>query len=297
MIYSQRKTINKFYILAVFAVFLAGNSYAKSPNNFSSNSSQQVSDGDIIKQIEKSLIFDPESREKIDFYSQDNSKKKSEFTLKSGEQEEQKTESTLGILVMDEKISNIDLREKERLAYDAALIDQYEVAIELYKEILDFEPDNNYAKISLAVAYQKIGQFSQAKNLYYELLKTDINDRDLIINNLLNILSVESPRDTSYLLSRLVLQNPKSPTILSSAAMAYERVQNYEKAIELLEKAIILDPSNINYKYNLAIIHDKLSDYEQALQLYAAVIRSSFADESFPVAQIKQRIDFLKSKI
>jgi tetratricopeptide (TPR) repeat protein len=243
------------YIFCAFAVFFV----------LSANAAD-VKDGDIIKQIEKSLIFDGDARSKINFYNNDNSKKKSDFTLHRVGEEEQAVTSSLDILVTNPKVSNIDLREKERLAYSAILIDQWEVAIEIYKEILVAEPENNYVKLSLAVAYQKIEQFKQAKKLYYELLKQDSESRDLIIANLLNILIEESPRDTTYLLSRLVLQNPQSPTILASAAMAYDKVGNYENAVYLLEKAINLDSSRLDYQYNLSIIYDKMGRYEDALK-------------------------------
>lgn len=255
-----------------------------------------VKDSEIIRQIEKSLIFDEDARNKINFYNSDNSKKKSDFVLhRVGEEES--TTSSLDILVTTPKITNIDFREKERLAYNAILIDQWEVAIEIYKEILEAEPKNNYVKLSLAVAYQKIEQFKQAKKLYYELLKQDEDNRDLIIANLLNILIEESPRDTTYLLSRLVLQNPQSPTILASAAMAYDKVGKYEEASSLLERASNLDRNRLDYQYNLAIIYDKMGNYENAFKLYNYILRSDQQSQSIPLAQVRERIEFIKQKI
>jgi tetratricopeptide (TPR) repeat protein len=266
--------------------------------SFSAHSSTSTQNNDIVKQIEKNLIFDKDSRDQIDFYKSNSSKKKSDFTIDaSGGESEIKASSPLDILVTDSKIDNLDAREKERLAYNAALIGQYEVAVEIYKQIITAEPENNYAKLSLAIAYQKIGQFSQAKTLYYELLKVDSESQDLVISNLLNILTEESPRDTIYLLSRLVTQNPQSPTILASAAMAYDKIKDYDKAISLLERAVRLDDTRVDYKYNLAIIYDKIAKYENALELYLGIMKSNSSDQNIPLSQIKKRVEFIKKKI
>lgn len=267
----------------------------------SSNSSlaeSTVSNTDIVKQIEKSLIFDKDSRQKIDFYQNQNSNKKSDFSIIAGEQSEQDLKSEVDIVVANPKAQNYDMRQNERLAYNAALIGQYEVAIALYKKIIDAEPDNSYAKFSLAIVYQKIGQFRQAKTLYYEMLKNNPDNQEEIVGNLLSILIEESPRDATYLLSRLSTQNPKSPNILAQAAIAYDKVKNYDQAIYLMEKVVALDPDNLDYKYNLAVIYDKTERYQRALELYSDVAKNySQNNQSIPLEQVQQRIQSIRNKL
>ena len=252
---------------------------------------------EIVKEIEKSLIFDKDARQKIDFYQSDNSKKKSNFTIKSSDFNREDHSSSIEIVVNDENIGSFDLRQKEKLAYNSALVEQYEVAIELYKQILVKEPTNNYVKFALATVYQRVGQFSQAKTIYYQLLKSNVENQEDVVGNLLAILTDESPRDAVYLISRLSTQNPKSPTILASAANAYDRMENYDQAISLLEKAVILDPDRIDYQYNLAVIYDKKANYEKALDLYSKIIRVSSDDQLIPTDQIKKRIEFIRQKL
>ena len=50
---------------------------------FSFAQDAEISTSQIAKDIEKSMIFDQDARQKIDFYRSDNSKKKSSFTIKS----------------------------------------------------------------------------------------------------------------------------------------------------------------------------------------------------------------------
>ncbi len=245
------------------------------------------------------MLFDRESRKKVDFYQKKDSGRESDFTINAGAPEENsKKESAVNIVVADPKSDNFDIREKEKLAYNSVLIGQYEVAVELYKQVLNVEPDNAYVKFSLAVVYQKIGQFRQAKTFYYQLLKTSPDNENEIIGNLLAILIEESPRDAIYLLSRLTIQNPKSSNILAQAAIAYDKIKNYDQAISLLQKAITIDQENIGYKYNLAVIYDKTAQYEKALDLYSDVAKNySDSNSSVSLDQVQKRIQSIKNKI
>lgn len=258
-----------------------------------------VSTGDVVKEIEKSLLFDKESRAQVDSY-QKKTIKRSDINIAAKGSEEQASSSTssFDVVAVDLKNGNYDEREKEKLAYNSVLIGQYEVAIELYKQVLAVEPDNIYDKFSLAVVYQKIGQFRQAKTLYYELLKANPENQEEIIGNLLAILVEESPRDAVYLLSRLTVQNPSSAYIFAQAALAYDKVKNYDQAINLLQKAIMLDGSNLDYKYNLAVTYDKTAQFEKALESYLDITKDySEGSESVSIDKINQRIESIKKKL
>lgn len=263
-----------------------------------------ISSTDVIKEIEKTLLFDKESRQKINFYKKDQSVKetKSDYVLQAGDNQNDefgRSESKgIKIVVVDSKLENLDLREKEKLAYNAVLISQYEVAVELYKQIIAREPNNNYSKFALAVVYQRMGQLSQAKKLYRNLLQNNPSNREEIVGNLLAIIIEESPRDALYLLSRLTTQSPKSSYILAQASIVYDRLKDYENASLLLERAISLDPNNVAYKYNLAIIYDKLERTNRALELYSEVVRQ-YDDESQVVSieQVRQRIKTIQDNL
>lgn len=279
------------FFTSVASLFFVQNSSAK----------DYVSTGDIIKEIEKTLLFDKESSEKINFYRNSKSSKKSSITISEGNPSDDSTpkaKAEVDILVVDPKFDKFDVREKEKLAYNISLIGQDEVAIELYKQVISAEPDNVYAKFSLAVLYQKLGQLNQAKNLYYDLLKNNPSNKEEIVGNLLAILIEESPRDAIYLLSRLSVQNPQSSYILAQTANAYDRMKNYDQAVNFLKKALKIDASNVDYKYNLAVIYDKTSQFEKALELYTDVAKNYANDnDSLSLEQIEKRISAIKSKI
>lgn len=265
---------------------------------------KEASTTEVIKEIERTLLFDKESRKKINVYKKDHSIKKSDYVIKAGGidssgDEASDEERSIEIVVVDPKSSSFDLRKKEKLAYNAALIGQYEVAIELYKQVLQKEPQNEYSTFSLAVVYQKFGQLNKAKTLYRDLLKKGVKNEDEIIGNLLAILIEQTPKDASYLLRRLSVQSPKSSYILAQAAVVYDKMKKFEDAITLLERAIYLDPNNIGYKYNLAIAYDKAEKYDLALSKYIDVVDSfSDGDDRFiALDQVKERIKAIRGSV
>jgi tetratricopeptide (TPR) repeat protein len=260
---------------------------------------EYVATSDIVKEIEKTLIFDDESSQKINIYQKKKSPKSSVFIDhdNSSDVTNAAENPNMKLTVTDPKIQNIGIIEKEKLAYNSVLIEQYEVAIELYKNVLKEEPKNVYAKFSLAVVYQKLGQFSQAKKLYTELLKDNPTNRQEIVENLLMIMVEETPRDAVYLLLRLSTQNPQSSRIAAQTAMAYEKIKNYDRAIDFLIKAVALDPDRLDYKYNLAVIYDKTAQYGKALEAYSDVAKNYSENNQFiQIGQVQKRIELLRNK-
>lgn len=289
------KSLNKFlsqnfspFCALVIAQILLSQAFA----------AEYVSTGDVVKEIEKTLLFDKESREQVNAY-QKKTVKRSDINIAASGSEESKAESVgFDVVAVDPKSNSYDEREKEKLAYNSVLIGQYEVAIELYKQVLEVEPDNAYDKFSLAVVYQKIGQFRQAKTLYYELLKNNPENQEEIVGNLLAILVEESPRDAVYLLSRLTVQNPSSAYIFAQAALAYDKIKNYDQAINLLQKAIALDGSSIDYKYNLAVTYDKTKQLDKALESYLDITKDySEGNESVSIDKVNNRIEAIRKKL
>ncbi len=289
-----RPSILRSYFLPFFLIL----GFVLSVNN--AVAEDYVTTTDLVKEIEKTLLFDKSSRQQLDFYKQKEviKKKENNLAIKHDDRESDRSAEIDIVVVDSNKTVNADARIKEKMAYNAALVGQYEASVELYKQVIALEPDNLYAKFSLAVVYQKLGQNRQAKTSYYGLLKSDVDNKEEIVGNLLTILVAESPKDAFYLLSRLVIENPQSSYILSQAALAYDKIKSYDRATELLERAVANDPTCVEYKYNLAVLYDKRSDYANAIDAYSEVVRlSNGVEQNIPLDQIKNRIEFIRGKL
>lgn len=287
--------IKKYFLLSLL-LFLVFNK-----SSLATKSNYQITN-DIIKEIESSLLFDNESRNKLDVYNTDYTVKKADYTINSGNNynSSEAQKGLIDIVLVDENSQNFDVRKKEKLAYNSALVGQYEVAIELFKQVLKKEPKNQYSRFSLAVIYQQLGELEKAKILYSSLLKEDPKNREEIIGNLLAILIEENPKNASYLLSRLAIQSPKSSYILAQSAIVYDKLKKYDESIKLLKRAIEIDPKNIGYKYNLAISYDKNSQHEEALKNYLEVVKDYNREESvgfISIEEVQNRINAIKGAL
>jgi tetratricopeptide (TPR) repeat protein len=254
-----------------------------------------VSTSEAVDQIQKTLLFsNKEEAEK-------KSAQRKAITIDRSDKEEKALD--IEILITDPK-NNSAIEQKQKLAYNSASAGQYEVAVELYKQILKSDPKNHYAKFALASSYHMLGQYKQAKTLYYQLLKNDWDDektQNELIGNLISVIVEESPNDAVYILAKLSSENPSSAYIMAGAAMAYDKINQPDQAILLLKRAINIDPQQVKYKFNLAIIYDKTQDYQNALNYYQDVVKNYISsediDNSIPITQVKQRIEFIKNKI
>lgn len=262
-----------------------------------------IANSDLTREIEKSLLFDKSDSEKFDVYNNEyGSNLVDKPTLGEAqakdEDEKKYTPEEMSIVMVDKVKIDKDLREKEKLAYNSVLIGQYEIAIEIYKEILQKEPKNLYAKYSLAVVYQRLSQFKQAKNIYYELLKGEAENKDEIINNIIVILTEESPREAIYMLTRLTIQNPSRHYLFASMALAYEKISDYNSAIKNYTKALDLDYGNMNYYYNLGVLYDQNKEYEKALEMYSNVVKNNDgSNREIALDSVKRRIEKIKQMI
>jgi tetratricopeptide (TPR) repeat protein len=249
----------------------------------------------IIGDIERHLFFDPKTG---DIKTNDASYIGKEI-ITDENQEEYKPK--FDIVTIDADF-NKNSEEKKKLAYNANLMGHYEVAIKLYNEILDKNANDDNAKFALAYAYQKLHQYNDAKNLYYDLLNRGTKiDKDKIVSNLLSIIIEENPKEAVFFLTKLSAQHPDSADLIAKSALTYQEINKKEKALDLMEKALLLDPENSQYKYNLAIMYDQKGEYKEAKYLYDQILseltRSDSEKLGISLDKIYERVKYLEENI
>ncbi|MDA7705032.1 tetratricopeptide repeat protein [Rickettsiales bacterium] len=272
----------KYIILLIFAI--TTNSIAD----------QLPSNQEIIGNIERHLFFNDETGQVENndaSYDGDN-------TIFD---EDEEYEPKFDIITVDANF-NKDSEQKKKLAYNTNLIGHYEVAIKLYQEILDQDIEEEDAKFGLAFAYQKLHQYNEAKDLYYNLLNQGKKiDKNKIVSNLLSIIIEESPKEAIFFLTKLSAQHPDSSDLIAKSALTYAKINRTEKAIDLMQKALSLNPSNYQYQYNLAIMLDEKGDYENAKLLYDRILlkltRTKSEELGISLDEIYTRAQYLEKML
>lgn len=259
-----------------------------------------ISTSDAISQIEKVLSSPKGSMitKKKSTFQIDRATKEDEEGQKS--KKGKKKSSKIEVKVTKKKENSAN-RLKEKMAYNAVISSQYEAAAEFYKQILATEPENNYAKFGLGLSYHKLKQYKQAKQIYYDLLTSDIENKDEVISNFLEILIEESPMDARYVLSKLSTENPNTDYILARSALGYNKIGQNDEAIILLKRAVALNPSNMEYQFNLAVILDTNNESSEALSYYKTVlnnyIQSGDSEQKIDLDAVRKRIATIEENL
>lgn len=181
-------------------------------------------------------------------------------------------------------------------AYNALIAGQTDVAVAIYKSVLENNPSNKGALFGLATTYHRSGQIDMARPYYGKLLSIDPQNRDGL-NNFLVLLADEAPEEALSQMEKLEAKNPGFSPIPAQMAIIYQKLGKTELAGEKMLKAITLAPENLTYRYNLAIMLDKQHKYEQAMPLYRQLIEAQQRGEAIPgnVQKIQERLTFISS--
>lgn len=116
----------------------------------------------------------------------------------------------------------------------------YQDAIGHYTTCLEHHPGNNYALFGLADCYKATNQFNRAIDIWEEYLKHD----------------------------------DSNVTVLTRVADAYRKVRNLERSRELYRKVLDLDSANSYALIGLGHLHYDFREYSQALKYWKTVEES-----------------------
>lgn len=187
--------------------------------------------------------------------------------------------------------------ELER-AYNSLMGGETEVAVRIYKDILNVDPTNEEALFGLAATYHRTGQTDNARPLYGRLLKQNPAHREAL-NNFLMLVSNEAPQEALNELSNLEQRYPTFSPIPAQMSILYERLGQPEVARSKILRAIELSPENWVYKYNLAIMLDRQGEYAGASDIYKELISASLQGEHMPMDMkaLQARYNYISAKI
>ncbi len=188
----------------------------------------------------------------------------------------------------------LDANYELNRAYTSLMGGETGEAINIYKDILSADPQNQDALFGLAATYHRQSQIDKARPLYGALLKLNPNHREGL-NNFLVLVSDESPQDALPELERLEERNPSFSPIPAQTAIVLDMLGYKDLAREKMLRAIELAPDNLAYKYNLAIMLDRHQRYEDAAALYKVLIRAALQGEKVPASTevMQKRLNYL----
>jgi len=194
------------------------------------------------------------------------------------------------------KAPKMNLDYELEKAYNASVAGQSEEAIAIYRNVLDSDPRNKNALFGLATTYHRVGQVALARPLYATLLAIDPNNRDGL-NNFLALIAEEAPQEALTQLQQLQRLNESYSPIPAQMAIIYQKLGQFDHAVENMRHAIELAPENLTYRYNFAVMLDTQHQYAEAIEMYRQIIQAYQRGELIPgnIEKIQQRLTFISS--
>ena len=132
---------------------------------------------------------------------------------------------------------------------------------------------------TLAIKNHKKNNFQIAENLYKEVLKKNPNHFEALYY--LGILLGQIKRFDSAipLLKKAIQTKPNHAIALNNLGNMQGELGEYENAISSYEKAIAIQPDYLDAHYNFGLVLQKLGEYEKAISSYekAIAIQPNFA--------------------
>lgn len=165
------------------------------------------------------------------------------------------------------------------LAFEAINSQQYEAAIYYYNKILENKADDIKALLGLAISYNKLDDYNNAKEYALEIL--DIDENNVAATKAL-INSIKSQeKDTSQVILSLKKYSEiysKNNMITHMIGDLYNEKQDYNNASIYYYKAFSRDRNNQDILFKLAVNLEKIEELSSARQVYLQLYEMSARD-------------------
>ncbi len=167
---------------------------------------------------------------------------------------------------------------------------EFKTAIDYFQKSLQLNPALTEAHNYMGTAYQELGMLDKAEQEF----RTTVSDanyksKELPYYNLARLyFSQDKSKDALYYVQKSIEANPRLVMAHNLEGILYERLNDFDKAIESYKAGIKISRDDFNLKFNLAVAYFKNKQYNLAREMF---------DEIYSGAEIEMRRqidDYLK---
>eukprot|EP01047_Picozoa_sp_COSAG01_P038510 COSAG01_NODE_3129_length_6538_cov_5.398354_2_plen_357_part_00 len=152
------------------------------------------------------------------------------------------------------------------------LQEDYQAAIDVYQEALEFSPENAVILTTIGLLYLRLGENFKAFDFLGNSLTHDPKNAKTILAAG-SIIQDHQDMDVALIKYRVAaVQTPNSAQLWNNIGMCFFGKQRYVAAIACLKKALYLDPFEWIISYNLGLVHLNTAQYASAFHFFSASI-------------------------
>ena len=159
-----------------------------------------------------------------------------------------------------------------QLARVHTLIKQFEKAIEVYLEALEFSPENPELLTAVGLLFLRLGKnFKAFEYLGNSLTHDPVNPKTILAAG--SIIQDHGDFEVALTKYRIsALKTPNSAELWNNVGICFFDKEKYVAAIACLKRAVFLDPFAWLISYNLGLVHLNTGQYASAYHYLSASI-------------------------
>jgi len=152
------------------------------------------------------------------------------------------------------------------------LMDNYKAALKVYKEALEFSPQNSEILTTLGLMYLRLGENQKAFECLGNSLASDPRDPKTILAAG-SIIQDNQDMDVALVKYRIAaVQTPNSAQLWNNIGMCFFGKSRFVAAVSCLKRALYLAPFEWIVSYNLGLVHLNKNQYASAFHFFSASI-------------------------
>lgn len=160
------------------------------------------------------------------------------------------------------------ISQLSRQGYAFMKQDLHAEALICFRQILDVEPDNNYALVGIGDVYRKKRRFKEAAQYYQRCLDAHTDNNYALFGLADCYRSLKQFHRAIEVWERYLTLDDRNVTVLTRVADAYRKVHNLERSAAIYHEVLEIEPSNAYALIGLGHLYYDFRDYPKAMQYW-----------------------------
>ena len=162
-----------------------------------------------------------------------------------------------------------------------------------FKKIVEINPNDSNQHFNLGVVYFNMYEFLKAKSYFEKAIEINPNHTNAHTNLAEVFQNLGENLKAINCLQKAIKIDPNSTYIINTLGNLFHLIDDDEKAINSYEKIIRIDPDYADAYNNLGAVYNNLLEYQKAIEYYekAIEIEPSHINAHYNIANLYQKLE------
>lgn len=172
-----------------------------------------------------------------------------------------------------------------------------EKALPYFQQILTFYPNNFEAMNSMGGIYRRMGRYQESIEILQKALETKINPAQVNYNLGFTYKLMKNYSDAIDAFENVIAVNPTDVLAYNHLGTIYAAQNNHEKAVATYKRGLQIDPNHPVIQFNLAKSLEAMHDDTSAIQAYDAALRAKPGWQEAVIEYAKLLLNHRKTRL